>query len=122
MKIEAPEEMETGLEHRDMPTMGARPATFAADPLPRRTAGGAAADRRNEHSVPIRKGADAFRVFVKPWYAGGPEQIDLRERRQPKIYRAISSILIGYARDRTNPHAHDTGRRFAALEESCSSA
>lgn len=72
-----------------------------------------------EYSVPLRKGVDAFKVFVEAWYTGAFQKIIFHPAPQPDIRRMICSILAGYAWDTKNPYVAEPQRRLSVLEQVC---
>ncbi len=72
-----------------------------------------------EYAVPLRRGVDAFRVFVEAWYAGTFQKIIFHPSPQPEIRKMICSILAGYAWDTKNPYVAEPRRRIAVLEQVC---
>lgn len=81
---------------------------------------GEAVDWEADYAKPLKDGVDTFRVFVESWYAGGFQKIIFHEHSSPEIRRMISSILAGYAWDKTNPYVAESKRRLGVLEEVCS--
>lgn len=71
-----------------------------------------------EYAVPLKRGVDAFRVFVEAWYAGGFQKIIFHPAPQPEVRRMICSILAGYAWDLKNPYVAEP-RRLGVLEQVC---
>lgn len=99
-------------------TIAFKSASLAADCL-RREAEGEAVDWERDFARPLKVGVDTFRAFVESWYAGGLQRIIFRASQPPEVRRMISSILAGYAWDRTNPYVGHTRRRLAVLEALC---
>jgi flavin-dependent dehydrogenase len=94
-------------------------ASLAAKALIRQL-GGQAVDWQEEFSAPLRKGVDAFRVFVEGWYQGQFQKIIYHPVQPPEVRRLICSILAGYAWDPKNPYVVEPKRRFDALAAACS--
>lgn len=74
-----------------------------------------------DYSEPLRRGVDAFRVFVEAWYKGSFQKIIFHPTQQPEIRRMICSILAGFAWDQKNPYVAEPQRRLRVLEEVCAS-
>jgi flavin-dependent dehydrogenase len=99
-------------------TIAFKSASLATTLLPRQFAG-EAVDWSREYAVPLKKGVDTFRAFVRSWYAGGLQQIIFHEQRSRRVERMISAVLAGYAWDQTNPFVREPKRLLAALEAVC---
>ncbi|MDY7578925.1 NAD(P)/FAD-dependent oxidoreductase [Herbaspirillum sp. RTI4] len=99
-------------------TIAMKSAQLAAAVLERQFAG-IATDWEADYAVPLKQGVDTFRTFVDSWYAGGFQDVIFHEQQEPQIRRMISSILAGYAWDRSNPYVSESKRRLATLEQLC---
>lgn len=89
-------------------------------PLVLKELAGETVDWENEYSKPLRKGIDAFRVFVEAWYDGRFQDVIFSQKRQDNVTQMISSILAGYAWDLNNPYVAEPKRRMKVLSELCS--
>lgn len=99
-------------------TIALKSASLAAAALQRQLAG-EMVDWEADYAAPLKAGVDTFRTFVESWYAGGFQKVIFHEQQEPAIRRMISSILAGYAWDRSNPFVSESRRRLTALESLC---
>lgn len=99
-------------------TIAFKSASLATECL-RREFAGETVDWAQDYARPLKAGVDTFRAFVESWYAGGFQRIVFHRRQSPEIRRMISSILAGYAWDRSNPFVAEPKRRLAVLEALC---
>ncbi len=99
-------------------TIALRSASMAVPVLVRHLQG-EQIDWDREYSQPLRAGIDTFRQFVEAWYDGRFQKMIFSPDRQPAITEMISSILAGYAWDKTNPLVAETRRRLNTLSELC---
>jgi flavin-dependent dehydrogenase len=99
-------------------TIALKSASLAAAVLQRQLAG-ESVDWEQDYAVPLKQGVDTFRVFVESWYAGGFQKVIFHAQKDPAVRRMISSILAGYAWDRSNPFVAENKRRLSALEQLC---
>jgi flavin-dependent dehydrogenase len=81
--------------------------------------GGEAVDWQREYAEPLKMGVNAFRAYVEAWYAGDFQKIIFHDNALPEIRRMISSLLAGYAWDKTNPYVAEPERRLRVLQELC---
>lgn len=99
-------------------TIALHSSKLAADALHRQL-GGATVDWQREFADPLMVGVETFRTYVEGWYTGAFRDVVFYERAQPDIRRMISSILAGYAWDRSNPFVAEHARRLRTLAEIC---
>jgi flavin-dependent dehydrogenase len=99
-------------------TIALRSAAMAV-PLVLRQLDGEKPDWETEYSKPLRQGIDTFRTFVTAWYDGRFQDVIFSTQRQAKVTAMISSILAGYAWDKTNPYVAESERRLNVLRELC---
>lgn len=92
-------------------TIAMRSASMAAAVLDRQLRG-EAVDWTREFELPLRKGVDTFRTYVRAWYDGRFQDIMFAKTQPPDIRRMICSILAGYAWDETNPFVAEPQRRL----------
>lgn len=77
------------------------------------------ADWENNYAKELMSGVDTFRVYVDGWYDGKFQDVIYYPKKDHKIKRYISSVLAGYAWDKTNPFVKDAKRRLDTLAELC---
>ena len=99
-------------------TIAMRSASMAADVLDRQLRG-EAVDWQSQFEVPLRKGVDTFRAYVRAWYDGRFQDIMFAKTQPPEIRRMICSILAGYAWDETNPFVAEPERRLDMVAKLC---
>lgn len=99
-------------------TIAMRSASMAAAVLDRQLRG-AAVDWTREFELPLRKGVDTFRAYVRAWYDGRFQDIMFAKTQPPAIRRMICSILAGYAWDETNPFVAEPERRLDIVAQLC---
>jgi flavin-dependent dehydrogenase len=99
-------------------TIAMRSASMAAQCLDRQLRG-ERVDWQSEFEVPLRKGVDTFRAYVRAWYDGRFQDIMFSKTQPPNIRRMICSILAGYAWDESNPFVAEPERRLQMLAELC---
>jgi flavin-dependent dehydrogenase len=99
-------------------TIAFKSASLAAQCLVRQLAGDTV-DWDKDFAQPLKAGVDCFRVFVEAWYEGRFQQLIFHPNANSEIRDMISSILAGYAWDRSNPFVAEPRRRLAVLEEFC---
>lgn len=102
-------------------TIAMRSASMAAAVLDRQLRG-AAVDWTREFELPLRKGVDTFRAYVRAWYDGRFQDIMFAKTQPPGIRRMICSILAGYAWDETNPFVAEPERRLDMVAQLCGKA
>jgi flavin-dependent dehydrogenase len=100
-------------------TIAVKSASLAAELIGRDWAG-LAVDWERDYAQPLKKGVDAFRVFVESWYSGEFQRILFYPGKSDVVRRMIASVLAGYAWDQNNPYVADTRRRISTLEKVCS--
>ena len=99
-------------------TIAMRSASMAAKLLDRQLRG-ERVDWQSEFEIPLRKGVDTFRAYVRAWYDGRFQDIMFSKTQPPGVRRMICSILAGYAWDDTNPFVADPERRLQMVAELC---
>lgn len=99
-------------------TIAMRSASMAVAVLDRQLRG-EAVDWTCEFELPLRKGVDTFRTYVRAWYDGRFQDIMFAKTQPPDIRRMICSILAGYAWDETNPFVAEPQRRLDMVAQLC---
>ena len=77
------------------------------------------ADWENDYAKELMSGVDTFRVYVDGWYDGKFQDVIYYPNKDHKIKRYISSVLAGYAWDKSNPFVKDAKRHLDTLAEIC---
>jgi hypothetical protein len=77
------------------------------------------ADWENDYAKELMSGVDTFRVYVDGWYDGKFQDVIYYPKKDHKIKRYISSVLAGYAWDKSNPFVKDAKRHLDTLAELC---
>ena len=77
------------------------------------------ADWENDYAKELMSGVDTFRVYVDGWYDGKFQDVIYYPNKDHKIKRYISSVLAGYAWDKSNPFVKDAKRHLDTLAELC---
>lgn len=95
-------------------------AKLAADLLDRQFQG-EAVDWENEFSEEVRFGTRVFKAYVDGWYDERFQDVIYSKNDSPLIRRYISSILAGYAWDRSNPFVSEPERRMNMVSEAVKS-
>ena len=99
-------------------TIAMRSASMAVEVLDRQLRG-EQVDWQSQFEVPLRKGVDTFRAYVRAWYDGRFQDIMFSKTQPPEIRRMICSILAGYAWDEANPFVADPERRLDMVAKLC---
>jgi flavin-dependent dehydrogenase len=99
-------------------TIAMRSASMASRCLDRQLRG-ERVDWQAEFEVPLRKGVDTFRAYVRAWYDGRFQDIMFAKSQPPDVRRMICSILAGYAWDESNPFVADPEKRLQMVAELC---
>jgi flavin-dependent dehydrogenase len=99
-------------------TIALHSSKLATDALHRQLHG-ETVDWEADFAAPLMQGVETFRTYVEGWYTGAFRDVVFYERAQPAIRRMISSILAGYAWDRSNPFVAEHARRLRTLAEIC---
>ena len=99
-------------------TIAMRSASMAANVLDRQLSG-TSVDWANEFEIPLRKGVDTFRAYVRAWYDGRFQDIMFAKTQPPAIRGMICAILAGYAWDETNPFVAEPERRLDMVAKLC---
>ena len=99
-------------------TIAMRSASMAANLLDRQLRG-ASVDWTKDFEIPLRKGVDTFRAYVKAWYDGRFQDIMFAKNQPAGIRGMICAILAGYAWDETNPFVAEPERRLDMVAKLC---
>jgi len=99
-------------------TIAFKSASLATDCIAREFAGDTV-NWENDYARTLRDGVACFRAYVDAWYAGRFQKLIFHPNSTDDIRRMISSILAGYAWDRSNPFVADPTRRLNILEQFC---
>jgi flavin-dependent dehydrogenase len=99
-------------------TIAMRSASMASKLLDRQLRG-ETVDWTGEFEIPLRKGVDTFRAYVRAWYDGRFQDIMFSKTQTEGIRRMICSILAGYAWDESNPFVAEPERRLNMLAQLC---
>lgn len=99
-------------------TIAMRSASMAAQVLDKQLRG-ANVDWTSEFEIPLRKGVDTFRAYVKAWYDGRFQDIMFAKTQPPAIRGMICAILAGYAWDERNPFVAEPERRLDMVAKLC---
>lgn len=102
-------------------TIAMRSASMAAAVLDRQLRG-RAVDWTAEFELPLRRGVDTFRAYVRAWYDGRFQDIMFAQTQPPQIRRMICSILAGYAWDDSNPFVAEPERRLDLVAKACAAS
>jgi len=97
-------------------TIALKSAALAV-PLVQRQLQGEAVDWDAEFSEPLMLGVDTFKGYVETWYEGALQTIMFSDKRPPRVYELLCSVLAGYAWDTENPYVGKSGRRLRALAQ-----
>lgn len=99
-------------------TIAFKSASLAADCIAREFAG-EPVDWEADYGTVLKAGVDCFRTFVEAWYEGSFQKLIFHPNSTTEIRGMISSVLAGYAWDRTNPFVRESRRRLSILEQFC---
>jgi hypothetical protein len=99
-------------------TIAMRSASVAAGILDRQLRG-ERVDWQSEFEVPLRKGVDTFRAYVRAWYDGRFQDIMFSKVQPAGIRGMICAILAGYAWDESNPFVAEPERRLDMVAKLC---
>ncbi len=97
-------------------TIALKSAALAV-PLAHRQLQGETVDWDAEFSEPLMLGVDTFKGYVETWYEGALQTIMFSDKRPPRVYELLCSVLAGYAWDTENPYVGKSGRRLRALAQ-----
>ena len=97
-------------------TIALKSASLAV-PLAVRQLRGETVDWETEFTDTLMLGVETFQGYVETWYEGALQEIMLSERRPPRVYQLLCSVLAGYAWDTANPYVGHSGRRLRALAQ-----
>ncbi len=97
-------------------TIAIKSAALGADLVDRRLKGGAV-DWDKEFVEELMLGVDAFRACVASWYDGSLQRIIFdRPKADTQVTAYITSILAGYAWDRSNPFVREPVRSLRLVD------
>jgi flavin-dependent dehydrogenase len=99
-------------------TIAMRSASMAAACLDRQLRG-ERVDWHSQFEVPLRKGVDTFRAYVRAWYDGRFQDIMFAKTQPPGIRSMICAILAGYAWDESNPFVAEPEKRLDMVAKLC---
>lgn len=99
-------------------TIAMRSASMAAGLLNRQLRG-ETVDWTNDFEIPLRKGVDTFRAYVRAWYDGRFQDIMFAKNQPAGIRGMICAILAGYAWDESNPFVAEPERRLDMVAKLC---
>lgn len=99
-------------------TIAMRSSSMAARVLDRQLRG-ETVDWANEFEIPLRRGVDTFRAYVKAWYDGRFQDIMFARNQPAGIRSMICAILAGYAWDESNPFVAESERRLDMVAKLC---
>jgi len=97
-------------------TIALKSAEFAADCITRELKG-EDVDWQQDYEERLMGGVNAFRTYVLGWYSEVFQTLIFHEASRDEtspITRMISSVLAGYAWDRTNPFVKNSDRKLAS--------
>ncbi|MDR3414698.1 MAG: NAD(P)/FAD-dependent oxidoreductase [Nevskia sp.] len=97
-------------------TIALKSAALAV-PLAHRQLQGATVDWEAEFAEPLMLGVDTFKGYVETWYEGALQTVMFSDRRPPRVYELLCSVLAGYAWDTENPYVGQSGRRLRTLAQ-----
>ena len=100
-------------------TIAMMSALLAADLVDRQLKGGAV-DWQAEFSDALKPGVESFRAYVQAWYDGSLQRIIFnRPMADTKVTSYITSVLAGYAWDKTNPAVREPVRFLKIIDQVC---
>jgi flavin-dependent dehydrogenase len=99
-------------------TIAMRSASMASGLLDRQLRG-ETVDWTNGFEIPLRKGVDTFRAYVRAWYDGRFQDIMFAKNQPAGIRAMICAILAGYAWDEANPFVAEPERRLDMVAKLC---
>ena len=100
-------------------TIAMMSALLAADLVDRQLKGGAV-DWQAEFSDALKPGVESFRAYVQAWYDGSLQRIIFnRPMEDTKVTSYITSVLAGYAWDKTNPAVREPVRFLKVIDQLC---
>jgi flavin-dependent dehydrogenase len=94
-------------------------SSILAAPLVDRQLSGENVNWQEEYAEPLKYGVNTFRTFVEAWYDESFQNIVHFDQHDEKIRAMISSILAGYAWDKSNPFVAKSKRRVSVLSQIC---
>ncbi len=95
-------------------TIALKSAALAV-PLACRQLQGEAVDWEAEFAQLLMLGVNTFKGYVETWYEGALQTIMFSDKRPPRVYELLCSVLAGYAWDTENPYVGRSGQRLRAL-------
>jgi flavin-dependent dehydrogenase len=99
-------------------TIAMKSAVLAA-PLVDNQLSGKNVNWQDEYAEPLKFGVNTFRTFVEAWYDESFQNIVYSDQHDDKVRAMISSILAGYAWDKSNPFVAKSKRRVSVLAQIC---
>jgi flavin-dependent dehydrogenase len=99
-------------------TIAMKSAVLAA-PLVDKQLSGESVNWQDEYAEPLKFGVNTFRTFVEAWYDESFQNIVYNDQHDDKVRAMISSILAGYAWDKSNPFVAKSKRRVSVLAQIC---
>lgn len=100
-------------------TIALKSAVLAAETLGK-SLKGESVNWQQDFAIPLQKGVNTFKAYVRAWYTGELQQIIFSSTQPPEIKAKICSILAGYAWDEANEYATDAKRKLSVLAKVCS--
>ena len=100
-------------------TIAFKSASLAVDVLDKELKG-ESPNWEEEFVTALQQGVKTFKEFVEAWYDGRLQDIIFTTEKNEPVKRMISSILAGYAWDKSNPYVKDL-KRLSSLAELCRS-
>lgn len=99
-------------------TIAMKSAVLAA-PLVDKQLSGESVNWQDGYAEPLKFGVNTFRTFVEAWYDESFQNIVYSDQHDDKVRAMISSILAGYAWDKSNPFVAKSKRRVSVLAQIC---
>jgi flavin-dependent dehydrogenase len=99
-------------------TIAMKSAVLVA-PLVSKQLSGENVNWQEEYAEPLKFGVNTFRTFVEAWYDESFQNIVYCDQHDDKVRAMISSILAGYAWDKSNPFVAKSKRRVSVLAQIC---
>ncbi|MDZ4759883.1 MAG: NAD(P)/FAD-dependent oxidoreductase [Alphaproteobacteria bacterium] len=103
-------------------TIAMKSAVLASGLADRQLRGGAV-DWQGEFVEELKTGVETFRACVGAWYDGSLQRIIFnRPRDDNQVTAYLTSVLAGYAWDKTNPLVREPARFLRIVDELCEQA
>jgi flavin-dependent dehydrogenase len=103
-------------------TIAMKSAHLAANLVDRKLKGGDV-DWEKEFVAELKPGVEAFRACVASWYDGSLQRIIFdRPKDDTKVTSYITSVLAGYAWDKSNPLVREPKRFLNIVDQLCAPA